>query len=90
MQQVAKMRKKPKQQKQKLATVLIAWFSKHEHDCLSWTACYDNMCTTYWSDKDDSDWFSKAPRKMQQLQVTEKEKKPQLQVESKERAYMVS
>ena len=34
-QQVAKTGKKPKQQKQKLVTVLTAQFSKHEHDCLS-------------------------------------------------------
>ena len=88
-QQVAKTEKKSKQQKQKLATVLTAWFSKHKHNCLSWTVCYDDTCITYQSDKDDSDWFSKAPRKTQHLQVTEKGKKPQLQVESKERAYMI-
>ena len=34
-QQVAKTGKKLKQQKQKLATVLIAQFSKHKHNYLS-------------------------------------------------------
>ena len=54
-QQVAKTGKKSKQQKQKLATVLTAQFSKHKHNCLSWTVCYNNMCITHQSDKDDSD-----------------------------------
>ena len=55
LQQVAKTEKKSKQQKQELATVLTAQFSKHKHNCLSWTACYDNTCITHQSDKDDSD-----------------------------------
>ena len=90
LQQVARTEKRPKQQKQKLVTVLTVLFSKHKHDCLSWTACYNDMCTMHWSDKDDSEWFSKALRKTQWLQVTEKEKKSQLQVESEEKAYIVS
>ena len=48
------------------------------------------MCITYRSDKNDSEWFSRASKKTQQLQVTEKEKKSQLQVESKKEAYTVS
>ena len=47
------------------------------------------MCTTYQSDKDNFKWFSKALRKTRQLQVTEKEKKSQLQVESDKEAYIV-
>ena len=90
LQQVAKMKKKPKQWRQELATVLTVSLSKHEHDCLSWTVCYNNMCTMHQSDKDNFEWFSKALRKMQQLQVMEKEKKPQLWVELKEEAYTVS
>ena len=46
-QQVAKIERKSKQQRQKLATVLTVSFNKHEHDCLSWTVCYNDMCTTY-------------------------------------------
>ena len=48
------------------------------------------MYTTYRSDKNDSEWFSRASKKTQQLQVTEKRKKSQLQVESKEETYIVS
>ena len=54
LQQVAKIEKKPKQQRQELMTVLTVLFSKHEHDCLSWTACYNDVCITHWSDKDSS------------------------------------
>ena len=71
-------------------TVLTVSFSKHKHDCLSWTVCYDDMCTTHWSDKDDSEWFLKVFRKMQQLQVMEKERKSQLQVELSEEVYTVN
>ena len=48
------MKRKLKQQKQKLTTVLTVLFNKHEHNCLLWTTCYNNMCMTHWSDKDDS------------------------------------
>ena len=47
------------------------------------------MCTTYRSDKNSFEWFSRASKEMQQLQVTEKEKKPQLQVELKKEAYTI-
>ena len=53
LQQVAKMKRKLKQQKQKLTTVLTVLFSKHKHDCLSWIVYYNNMCITYQSNKDD-------------------------------------
>ena len=55
LQQIAKTEKRLKQQKQKLATVLTVLFSKHKHDYLSWTVCYNNMCITYQSNKDDSE-----------------------------------
>ena len=71
-------------------TVLTVSFSKNKHDCLSWTVCYNNMCTTHRDDKNSFRWFSRASKKTQQLQVTEKEKKLQLQVESKEEAYTIS
>ena len=47
------------------------------------------MCITYRSDKNSSEWFSRAFKKTQQLQVTEKRKKPQLWVESKKETYTV-
>ena len=47
LQQVTQMKKKSKQWKQKLATVLTVLFNKHEHDCLSWTVYYNDMCITY-------------------------------------------
>ena len=65
LQQVAKMRKRLKQLKQKLTTVLTVLFNKNEHDCLSWTVCYDDMCTTHKDNKNDSEWFSRAFKKMQ-------------------------
>ena len=74
-QQVARTGKRSKQLKQKLATVLTVSFSKNKHDCLSWTVCYNDMCTTHRSDKNSSEWFLRASKKTQQLQVTEKEKK---------------
>ena len=45
--QVARMKKKLKQWKQELATILIVLFSKHKYDYLSWTVCYNDMCTTH-------------------------------------------
>ena len=90
LQQVAKTGKRLKQLKQKLVTVLTDSSSKNKHDCLSWTVCYDDMCITHRSDKNGSEWFSRASKKMQQLQVTEKRKKPQLWVESKKETYTVS
>ena len=36
--------------------------------------CYDNACTTHYSDKNESEWFSKSSKKAQQLQVTQKKK----------------
>ena len=89
MQQVTKTEKRSKQLKQKLVTVLTVSSSKNEHDCLSWIVCYDDMCTTYRSDKNNSEWFSRVFKRMQQLQVTEKEKKSQLWVELKKGAYMI-
>ena len=90
LQQIARTGKELKQLKQKLATVLTVLFSKNKHDCLLWTVCYNNMCITHRSDKNSSEWFSRASKKTQQLQVTEKRKKPQLWVESKKGTYTVS
>ena len=48
------------------------------------------MCTTYRDNKNSFEWFSRVFKKMQQLQVIEKEKKSQLQVEFKKEAYTIS
>ncbi|KAK6837863.1 retrovirus polyprotein [Apiospora arundinis] len=32
------------------------------HGSLSWTACYDDGCTTHLADKEGTGWFPKAPR----------------------------
>jgi len=32
---------------------------KDKHQALSWTACYENNCCIYLSDKKDSEWYSK-------------------------------
>ena len=55
LQQVARMKRRLKQWKQKLVTVLTILFSKNEHDCLSWTVCYNDMCMTHWSNKNSSE-----------------------------------
>ena len=34
-----------------------------QHNSMSWTACYNDICQTYRSDKDDSEWYSKSSRK---------------------------
>jgi len=35
------------------------------HDTLSWTACYDNMCWTHMSSKDEVEWYSQKLKKKQ-------------------------
>ncbi len=35
------------------------------HDTLSWTVCYDNMCWTHMSSKDEVKWYSQKPKKEQ-------------------------
>ena len=71
-------------------TILTVSFNKNKHDCLSQIVCYNDTCMTYQSDKNNFKKFSKALKKMQQLQVTEKEKKSQLQMRSKKDTYTVS
>ena len=34
-----------------------------QHDSISWTACYENICQTHQSDKEGSEWYSKSSRK---------------------------
>ena len=33
-----------------------------DHDSLSWTACYDDVCQVHLSDKEGKGWFPKRPR----------------------------
>ncbi|KAK5941538.1 hypothetical protein PMZ80_005486 [Knufia obscura] len=35
-----------------------------EHSYMSWTACYEDDCYVYKSDKDGSGWYPKKPRKV--------------------------
>jgi len=36
---------------------------REEHAKLSWTACFDDDCTTHQSDKDATGWYPKGPRR---------------------------
>ena len=40
-----------------------------QYKSMSWTACYDNICQTHQSDKDDSEWYLKSSK--QNLHVTQ-------------------
>ena len=44
--------------------------SQHKHNYLSWTACYNDTCSTYHSDKNRLRWFLKVSQKTQQLKAT--------------------
>ncbi len=35
------------------------------HDCLSWTACYDDNCFVHMSSKDGAGWWPQRPKKGQ-------------------------
>ncbi len=35
------------------------------HDALSWTACYNNMCWTHMSSKNEAEWYSQTLKKKQ-------------------------
>jgi len=35
------------------------------HNALSWTVCYDNMCWTHMSSKDEAEWYSQKLKKKQ-------------------------
>ena len=43
-----------------------------EHMRLSWTACYDDNCTTHLSDKQGSGWFPRKPRRKAGNDVAER------------------
>ena len=34
-----------------------------QHNSMSWTVCYNDICQTHRSDKDDSEWYLKSSRK---------------------------
>ena len=35
----------------------------HQHNSISKTTCYNNICQTYQSNKEDSEWYLKSSRK---------------------------
>ena len=61
--------------KQQVLTIMKEWNSdlaaleqesvnvNQQHNSMSWTACYNDVCQTHKSDKDDSEWYSKSSRK---------------------------
>ena len=34
-----------------------------QHNSISWTVCYNNICQMHRSDKEDSEWYSRSSRK---------------------------
>ena len=61
MQNFASTEKQITRQKQEVLIITEKdTITQNEHDCLSWTACYNDLCVTHWSNKDDSEWFLKA------------------------------
>jgi len=53
--------KKPQQERKEVA----AMNTHIVHDALSWTACYNNMCWTHMSSKDEAEWYSQILKKGQ-------------------------
>ena len=41
-----------------------------QHNAMSWTACYDDSCTVYRSDKDSSGWFPRQSKKAKSYAMT--------------------
>ena len=37
--------------------------ANQQHDSMSWTACYNDICQMHRSDKDDSRWYSRSSKK---------------------------
>jgi len=58
---LARTCKKPQQERKEVA----ATNTRIVHDALSWTACYDDMCWTHMSSKDEAGWYSQKLKKGQ-------------------------
>jgi len=61
LKHLARTCKKP-QQKRKEVT---ATDTRVVHNALSWTVCYNNMCWTHMSSKDEAEWYSQKLKKKQ-------------------------
>jgi len=61
LKHLARTCKKPQQERKEVA----ATDTHVVHDALSWTACYDNMCWTHMSSKDEVGWYSQKLKKGQ-------------------------
>ncbi len=58
---LARTCKKPQQERKEVA----ATNTHVVHNILSWTVCYDNMCWTHMSSKDEAKWYSQILKKKQ-------------------------
>jgi len=58
---LARTCKKPQQERKEVA----ATDTHVVHNALSWTACYDNMCWTHMSSKDEAEWYPQILKKRQ-------------------------
>ncbi len=61
LKHLARTCKKPQQERKEVA----ATNTRVVHDALSWTVCYDNMCWTHMSSKDEAEWYPQRPKKGQ-------------------------
>ncbi len=61
LKHLARTCKKPQQERKEVA----ATNTRIVHDTLSWTVCYDNMCWTHMSSKDEVKWYSQKLKKKQ-------------------------
>jgi len=61
LKHLARTCKKPQQERKEVA----ATNTRIVHNALSWTVCYDNMCWTHMSSKDEAEWYSQKLKKGQ-------------------------
>jgi len=61
LKHLARTCKKPQQKRKEVA----ATDTRIVHNILSWTVCYDNMCWTHMSSKDEAEWYSQKLKKKQ-------------------------
>ncbi len=61
LKHLARTCKKSQQERKEVA----ATNTRIVHNTLSWTACYDNMCWTHMSSKDEAEWYSQKLKKKQ-------------------------
>jgi len=59
LRHLARTCKKPQWERKEVA----AMDKSIVHDALSWTACYDDMCWTHMSSKDEAGWYPQEPKK---------------------------